>query len=468
MSDRPVEPPDPARRRFFRQFAGEVATSMGSVLGAAQVLQQQSAEAARDLLAGDPATGAAAGSTATVAGLRAPTPEIDASTAGWRAPFRWDGDVCWVVDQRRLPDRLGDVPVRGAADAVTAVNDGSISGGAVIAQLAAVTLALVAGRSVSSRAFARRATIRGAASALRQTRPASAATALALDRMLALLESLGNEAPGDAVEAALRREAEAIISEASADHGAVVGHALQLLPGGPEDPLHVLLAGSTGAMGSGQFGTALSAIITAHHAQRRVHALVAEGRPGLEGARVATWELAQAGVPHALVTDAAAPACIADGEVAAVLVTAERVCANGDVVATAGTYPLALAAHAAGVPFLVLVATSAVDLGTPDGDAATIEEGRPGPVLTAAGTRIAPEATPIRNPRQDRTPASLVTTIVTEEGGLAAPFAEGLAAHVRAAETRRAVAPGMAALLAARAAAGAPMAAGAAAPGRAS
>jgi len=35
MSDS-VQPPDPGRRRFFRQFAGEVATSVGSVIGAAQ------------------------------------------------------------------------------------------------------------------------------------------------------------------------------------------------------------------------------------------------------------------------------------------------------------------------------------------------------------------------------------------------------------------------------------------------
>ena len=53
MTDRPDQPQDPGRRRFFRQFAGEVATSVGSVLGAAQVLQQQSAEAARELLAGE-------------------------------------------------------------------------------------------------------------------------------------------------------------------------------------------------------------------------------------------------------------------------------------------------------------------------------------------------------------------------------------------------------------------------------
>jgi methylthioribose-1-phosphate isomerase len=447
MSD-PVQPPDPGRRRFFREFAGEVATSAASVFGAAQILQQQSAEAARELLAGDAGTLTDA---AALAPVRAD--EIDAGTAGYRAPLRWDGDVCWVVDQRRLPDRLADIEVRGAADAVTAMNDGAITGGAVQAQLAAVTLALVARRSMSSRAFARRATIRGAANALRQTRPGSAAVGLAIDRQLALLEGFDREASGEAVEAALRVEAEAIISEASADHGALVGHALSALEGVGGSELRVLTIGSTGPMGSGQFGTAVSAIITAHHAERPIHALVAETRPGLEGARVATWELAQAGVAHALVTDGGAASAIAAGEVDAVLVTAERVCANGDVLGVTGTYPLALAAAAADVPFVVLVATTAVDLGSLDAAAAPLEEGRPRAVLTAGGTRIAPEGTSIRNPRLDRTPASLLSAIVTEEGVVQAPFEEGLAAHVQATIARRAASPGFAALLAERVAA---------------
>ena len=158
-------------------------------------------------------------------------------------------------------------------------------------------------------------------------------------------------------------------------------------------------------MGGGQFGTALSAVQTVHHAGRPIHALVPEGRPGLEGSRVAAWELRQAGVPHAVVTDAAAPACIAAGEVQAVLVGADRICANGDVVATVGAYPLALACAASGIPFIVCAATTSVDLATAEGADATLEEGRPTLVLRAGGTRVAPEGTQVRNPLQDLVPA---------------------------------------------------------------
>jgi methylthioribose-1-phosphate isomerase len=273
--------------------------------------------------------------------------------------------------------------------------------------------------------------------------------------MLALLETFDREASGDAVEAALRAEAEAVIAEATADHGALVTHALAALPprrpvagDEAEPPLRVLTLGSTGAMGSGQFGTAVSAIITAHHEGRPVHALVAETRPLLEGARVAAWELGQAGVAHALVTDAAAPGRLAAGEVDVVLVTAERIAANGDVLATTGTYPIALDAQAAGVPLHVLAATAAVDPATATGADAAPEQGRPGPVLSAGGTRIAPAGTQVRNPRLDLTPASLVTAIVTEAGVVTSPFGPTLEAHVAAARTRRAAAPGFAAMLA--------------------
>jgi methylthioribose-1-phosphate isomerase len=440
----PVQPPDPDRRRFFRQFAGEVVTSVGSMMGAAQSLQESSAEAARELLggpAGTPTTPVAVPSSPPNTGV-----EQDASTAGWRAPFRWDGDVCRIVDQRRLPDVLVDLELRGSADTVGAINGGALAGSAAQAQVAAVTLAIVASKAAGSRAFARRATLRGAANALRLTRPGSAAMGAALDRMLALVDEAGLDVPGDEVAALLRAEAERIIGETTDDHGALVGHVLSLLPGGAGDPLRVLVAGSTGAMGGGQFGTALSAVQTVHHAGRAIHALVPEGRPGLEGSRVAAWELHQAGVPHAVVTDAAAPGCIAAGEVQAVLVGADRICANGDVITTAGAYPLALACAASGTPFSVCAATTAIDLETAHGADATLEEGRPTLVLRAGGSRIAPEGTQVRNPLQDLVPAALVTSIATETGVLRAPFGPALASAVATASARRSTAPGFAAL----------------------
>ena len=436
--DTPAVPPpqEPDRRRFFRLFGGDIASSIGSVIGAAQALQAESATAARELLALSvpevPAVPAAV--------------EIDASTAGYRAPYRWGADGLRIVDQRRLPDVITEMVLIGAADTVNAINEGAILGSAVQAQVAAVTIAQVASAARTSRPFARRATIRGAATALRLTRPGSAAMAAALERMLARLDLFDHEAEGDAIADALRNEAERIVFETTNDHGALITHGLTALPGEPDAPIHVLTAGTTGAMGGGQAGTALSVIMTAHHQGRPVHALVAETRPAFAGSRIAAWELGQAGVPFAIVTDAAAPGCIAEGEVAAVLVGADRVAANGDIIAPAGTYPLALAAHAAGVAFLVCAPTTAIDLATPSGEEATIEEGRSNPVLHAAGSRVAPAGSQARNPVQDLTQAALVGALVTEQGVLRAPYGPAIAAAVAAAAVRRAASPGFAEL----------------------
>ncbi len=412
----PVKPPDPDRRRFFRQFAGDVATSVGSVLGAAQLLQQQSADAARELLGTDLVPGSPIVPSSEL------SPDtlvpVAAASAGWRAPFRWDGDVCRIVDQRRLPDVLVDLELRGAADGVSAINDGALVGAPVQAQVAAVTLAIAAGRSTDARPFARRAILRGAGNGFKIARPGSAQLAATVDRVLAVLDRLGLDAAGESIAAAMDAEAAAIIGEATDAHGALVGQLLAELPGDPTAPLRVLVHGSTGAMGGGQFGTALSAVQTAHHGGREVHALVPEGRPTLEGARIAAWELTQAGVPFAVVTDAAAPGAVAAREVDAVLIAADRVAGNGDVVALAGAYPLALAAHEAGVPFLVCATTPAFDPGLATGADATLEEGRPGPVVRIAGTRITPDGAAVRNRLQDLVAAALVTSIVTEHGAI--------------------------------------------------
>jgi methylthioribose-1-phosphate isomerase len=108
------------------------------------------------------------------------------------------------------------------------------------------------------------------------------------------------------------------------------------------------------------------------------------------------------------------------------------VTAAGDVVATSGTYPLALAANAAAVPFLVAAPMTAIDLTLIEGDHLPIEQAPAARVLTAGGTRVAPEGTKVRNPAQDLTPASLVTAIVTEAGVVRAPLGAGLAAQIAA------------------------------------
>jgi methylthioribose-1-phosphate isomerase len=115
-----------------------------------------------------------------------------------------------------------------------------------------------------------------------------------------------------------------------------------------------------------------------------------------------------------VVVDAAGPSLIASGEIDAVIVGADRIAANYDVVNKVGTYPLALAAARAGIPFVVAAPAATIDPDTSTGLAAPIEYRDPDEVLLVGGWRMTPVDSSALNPAFDVTPADLVTAIVTE------------------------------------------------------
>ena len=207
----------------------------------------------------------------------------------------------------------------------------------------------------------------------------------------------------------MRAEADAIVFEATTDHGRLAGFGLAVLPPLEERPVRILTHCNTGPLACGQYGTALGIVQAAHHAGRPVHVWVDETRPYLQGARLTAWELAQAGVPHTLLPDVAAGYLMSRGEVDLILVGADRVAANGDTANKVGTYTLAVLAARHGVPFYVCAPTSSIDLATATGAEIVIEERSPDEVTSFRGVRIAPPDTAVRNPAFDVTPADLIT-----------------------------------------------------------
>jgi methylthioribose-1-phosphate isomerase len=401
---------DLGRRRFFRQFAGELIQGAASVVGAAQVLQRASAEAASAILEGDPDA------------LRDDT-AVPAAPTGFRSAFRMEGNTLLLIDQRRLPDTLVEHPCESAAAVAHAIRQMIIRGAPAIGQAAAIGLGLTAYKVRNTKPYARRATMRGASNALINARPTAVNLKWAVERVMARYEELGElSEDGDAIAAAMRAEADQIVFEATTDHGRLAEFGLAALPTPVDRPLRILTHCNTGPLACGQFGTALGVVQVAHHAGREIHVWVDETRPYLQGARLTAWELQQAGVPHTLIPDVAAGSLMKAGEVDVVLVGADRIAANGDTANKVGTYPLAVLAARHGIPFYVVAPLSSVDLDTPDGDAIPIEERSADEVLELRGVRIAPVGTSARNPAFDVTPGDLVTGVVTEEGVVQAPF----------------------------------------------
>ena len=168
---------------------------------------------------------------------------------------------------------------------------------------------------------------------------------------------------------------------------------------------------NTGSLACLGWGTALGVIRALHADGALAHVIVDETRPLLQGARLTCWELGQLGIEHRLACDGAAPFLISQHLADAVVVGADRVAANGDVANKIGTYSLALAARAAGIPFLVAAPESTLDPSTPSGTAIPIEQRADEEVTGQA----APAGTRALNFAFDITPAELVSAVVTEE-----------------------------------------------------
>ena len=361
------------------------------------------------------------------------------AAAGYRSAFRVEGDRIVLVDQRRLPAALIEIECRTAIDVANEMRDLTVRGGPVLGQVAAAGLALSAHRARASRPYARRAILRAAATTLVNARPTPRHVAAAVDRVMARYEAIGDlDEDGDRIADAIQAESDAIIYEALDDHSRIAGAAADQLSRPEGRPLGILTLGSTGAMGSGQFGTALGAIQSAVYRGHEVHVYVLEGRPWLDGARVASWELAQAQIPHTLVADSAAGWLLASGRVDVVLVGAERIARNGDVANDVGTYPVAVLASRHGVPFIVCSPLAAVDSAAADGSTFPLEERPADDLIRIGGIAVAPGGTPVLNPVADTTPAALITGIATEEGFLA-PNAMALAMAGTARARRTAV-----------------------------
>jgi methylthioribose-1-phosphate isomerase len=319
------------------------------------------------------------------------------------AAVRWDGRALRVLDQTLLPFEERWLELIGADDTAAAIARLAVRGAPNIGIAAAYGLAMEVAREPGLGALER------AAETLVAARPTAANLAYAVERVREAALAAGPTR----LAAAARAEAQRIQADEDAASEAIATAGADFLAGARR----LLTICNTGALAAAGRGSALG-VILALHERAPVHVLACETRPLLQGARLTTWELARAGVPHELIVDGAAAGLLRAGQADAVVVGCDRVAANGDVANKVGTYGLALAARAAGVPFVVAGPTSSIDPAAPSGDAIDIEERGADEVLTFAGSPIAPPGTAARNPAFDVTPAELVTALVTERGVL--------------------------------------------------
>jgi len=216
---------------------------------------------------------------------------------------------------------------------------------------------------------------------------------LALEQVAGLLvERAADASPKEDVDALRRRVQEAareVVDGWDSASERIAAHARLLLP-------PALLTHSYSA-----------SVLAALRERKPARVVVCESRPLFEG-RTTARELASAGIAVTLVTDAQGPFFLS--EVQAVLVGADGVLADGSVVNKVGTYPLALAAQDRGLPLYVACESLKISH-RQEWSEADAEEGDPAEVLGDATHGVT-----VRNVYFERTPARLVTALITDEG----------------------------------------------------
>ena len=263
------------------------------------------------------------------------------------------------------------------------------SGASALARQVAAALArwAIEGPAASREEFL--AGLRTAARRLAGARPSM----LALAQVSGLLVESAADAPADEDIDALRRRVEKaardIVEGWAAASERIAAHARAVLPA-------TVLTHSYSA-----------SVVAALRARLPDRVVVCESRPLLEG-RATARELAAAGIAVTLVTDAQGPLFLS--QVEAVLVGADGVLADGAVVNKVGTYALALAARDHGRPFYVACESLKISP-RQEWSKADVEEGDSAEVLPDPIDGVT-----ARNVYFERTPARLVTALITEEG----------------------------------------------------
>ncbi len=346
--------------------------------------------------------------------------------------IRWVGGVgghIELIDQTLLPVEFKYIECRTTEQVWEAIKVLRVRGAPAIGIAAAMGLVLGVQDSTAQSFDEFLQDLREAKELLQKSRPTAVNLFWALERMeRTALEN--SDLPLGELKARLLREALAILEEDRQSCRAIGRHGAALLRDGDT----VLTHCNAGGLATADYGTALAVLFAAKEAGKSISVFADETRPLLQGARLTTWELLQAGIPTTLICDSMAAAVMREGRVDAVIVGADRIAANGDVANKIGTYGLSVQARHHGVPFYVAAPASTFDLRLEDGSRIPIEERDPEEIRRWGGRQIAPDGIEVYNPAFDVTPAANITAIITERGLIEEPTTGKIAALLENAE----------------------------------
>lgn len=332
---------------------------------------------------------------------------------------RLERDAVLILDRRVFPHEVAWVTARSGAEVADAMRRMvTQSTGPIFAALAG--LVLTARQQAGGAVGEAVAAVREAGVLLIGARPTNNSVGDAVRAVLSAVEEAAAHAAAPAAAsgtgawdtgalvALVEREAAGQAQYFRARCRSLARHAAGLLPDGARVLTHCWM------------DTYLIELVRAVHAAgKRLRYVATETRPYLQGARLTAHTLAELGQDVTLITDGMAAAVLSPfsalGPVDALVTAADRVSMDGHVFNKVGTLGAAVAAHAFGVPFYVLI--QAPDPLSPTAKDVVVERRDGAEVLSLQGVRTAsPLVAQAYYPAFDVTPPQFVTRIVTDRG----------------------------------------------------
>ncbi len=339
------------------------------------------------------------------------------------ATVAWKDRMLIILDQTLLPNEIEYIQLATVADVWEAIKTLRVRGAPAIGICAAYGVVVAALRASGEEADTRVKQVEEAIAYLATARPTAVNLFYALDRMQAVVKSQAEPHRHDALVTALESEANRIFREDVVMCRSIGEHGAPLI----QENYGVLTHCNAGGLATSGYGTALAPMYIAQEQGRKFRVFADETRPLLQGARLTTWELSQAGIDVTLICDNMAAHAMRAGMIDLVIVGADRIAANGDAANKIGTYGVAVLAHEHNIPFYVAAPSSTFDRHTAHGDAIPIEQRDAEEVTCWQGKPQAPDNINVYNPAFDVTPAALITGFITNRGVLLPPYETSLA-----------------------------------------
>lgn len=121
-------------------------------------------------------------------------------------------------------------------------------------------------------------------------------------------------------------------------------------------------------------------------------------------------------IPFTLIADNMAGFLMSQKKINLIIVGADRIARNGDVVNKIGTYSLSVLARENKVPFYVAAPISTIDVSLKSGKEIPIEERNPKEITHILDKQIAPTGVKVFNPAFDLTPTVMWRLLLPKKG----------------------------------------------------